>query len=126
MSEEVPQRPPEPARRRIRLTPLKVIGLAVFIAVLAIWPIAIYLSRQRVWNEATFWIVEVMLLSCNLFFAGCAVVLSSWIIGGMLIGLCVGVLLGGGFGATMGAIIGFSIAGALSDWGTAKNSNSMP
>jgi hypothetical protein len=98
----------------------RAIGLTAFTAVLATWPIAIYLSRQRVWTEDTLWIVDVMGISCLAFLAGCAIVLRSWIIGGMLIGLCVGALLGSGLAAVGGTIIGFSIGGTIDSEKTAR------
>jgi hypothetical protein len=97
----------------VPLRPLRAIGIVAFMAVLAMWPVVIYLSRQRVWEEGTLWIVVVMLVSCLAFLIGCAIVLRSWTIGGMLIGLCVGVLLQSEQAAIVSTAIGFMIGAAI-------------
>ncbi len=68
----------------------RTIRRAAFIAVLAAWPVAMYVVRQHDWGGNAELSVEVALFSSAMFFTACVIALRSWVIGGVVIGLCVG------------------------------------
>jgi hypothetical protein len=82
---------------------------AAFIAILAAWPVGIYLVRQHDWKgEIGVLVVIWAPLASVVFFTACAVALRSWVVGGILVGLCVGA-----FAPDAGFAIILPIFGAL-------------
>jgi hypothetical protein len=86
----------------------RTIGIAAFIAVLAAWPIVLYVTGKHSPDA-----VPVLAVAAFAFIIGCAIALRSWAIGGVLMGLCIGVLLQDAFLIVMLMIAGFSIGASI-------------
>src|SRR5579863_7820650 len=67
------------------------IDIAAFIAVLAAWPIVVYVAGRHSPDA-----IPMLAVASLAFMIGCAIILRSWSIGGTLIGLCIGILVGNG------------------------------
>jgi hypothetical protein len=102
---------------RQKTSPGRLLRLALFMAVLACWPVAIYLLGKRLPHTSQgAAIMSWTLVACLAFLIGCAIVLRSWIIAGALIGIFGGLLLTAMDqvpnlmpGTIVGAFIGFLI-----------------
>jgi hypothetical protein len=87
----------------------RTIGIAAFIAVLAAWPIVLYVAGKHSPD-----MVPALAAAALAFIIGCAIVLRSWAIGGIVIARCIGALLRqDGFEVFMLMIAGFSIGASI-------------
>ncbi len=86
----------------------RTIGIAGFIAVLAAWPIVLYVAGEHSPNA-----VPALTVAAFVFVIGGAIVLRSWAIAGTLMGLGIGVLLHDASLVVVLMVVGVSIGAAL-------------